>query len=112
MPAGIFLLSLVVLFLVGLWACDVTGRHLGVSDHRAMVWDEVVAFMLVLAVVPRELAWQAAAFVAFRFFDIAKPPPIRYLERRYGGGFGVMFDDLVAAGYALLLLAVAKRLLL
>ncbi len=112
LPAGIFLLSLVVLFLVGLWACDVTGRHLGVSDHRAMVWDEVVAFMLVLAVVPRELAWQAAAFVAFRFFDIAKPPPIRYLERRYGGGFGVMFDDLVAAGYTLLLLAVAKRLLL
>ncbi len=112
LPAGILLLSLVVLFLVGLWACDVTGRHLGVSDHRAMVWDEVVAFMLVLAVVPRELAWQAAAFVAFRFFDIAKPPPIRYLERRYGGGFGVMFDDLVAAGYALLLLAVAQRLLL
>ena len=112
LPAGISLLSLVVLFLVGLWACDVTGRHLGVSDHRAMVWDEVVAFMLVLAVVPRELAWQAAAFVAFRFFDIAKPPPIRYLERRYGGGFGVMFDDLVAAGYALLLLAVVQRLLL
>ena len=112
LPAGISLLSLVVLFLVGLWACDVTGRHLGVSDHRAMVWDEVVAFMLVLAVVPRELAWQAAAFVTFRFFDIAKPPPIRYLERRYGGGFGVMFDDLVAAGYALLLLAVVQRLLL
>ena len=112
MPAGIFLLTVGVLFLLGLWACDVTGRHLGVSDHRAMVWDEVVAFMLVLAVVPRELAWQAAAFLAFRFFDIAKPPPIRYLERRYGGGFGVMFDDLVAAGYTLLLLAVAKRLLL
>ena len=76
-----------------------------------MVCDEVVAFLLVLAFVPRELAWQAAAFVAFRAFDIAKPPPIRQLERRYGGGFGVMFDDLLAAGYALLLLAVAKRVL-
>ena len=52
----------------------------------------IVAFLLVLAIVPRELAWQAAAFVAFRFFDIAKPPPIRYCERRYGGGFGVMFE--------------------
>jgi len=108
--AGLIFLSLIVLFLIGLWACDVTGRHLGVADHGAMVWDEVVAFVLVLAIVPRELAWQAAAFVAFRFFDIAKPPPIRYFERRYGGGFGVMFDDLVAAAYALLALAAAKRL--
>lgn len=108
-PAIIFPL-ITVLFLVGLWACEVTGRNLGVADHGAMVWDEVVAFLLVAAIVPRSLAWQAAAFVAFRFFDIAKPPPIRQLERRYGGGFGVMFDDIVAAAYALLALAAAKRL--
>jgi phosphatidylglycerophosphatase A len=75
-----------------------------------MVWDEVAAFLLVLAIVPRELAWQAAAFVAFRFFDIAKPPPIRHFERRFGGGFGVMFDDLVAAAYTLVLLAAVKRI--
>ena len=97
------------LFLIGIWACEVTGRHLGMADHGAMVWDEIVAFLFVLALVPRELAWQAAAFVAFRFFDIAKPPPIRHFERRYGGGFGVMFDDLVAAGYTLLLLSIVKR---
>jgi len=108
---GLVLLTVLVLFVVGMWACDVTGRHLGVADHSAMVWDEVVAFLLVLAIVPRSLAWQAAAFGAFRFFDIVKPPPIRHFERRYGGGFGVMFDDLVAAAYALLLLAVVKRLL-
>jgi phosphatidylglycerophosphatase A len=100
----------VLLFVVGIWACGVTGRHLGVADHGAMVCDEMAAFLLMLAIVPREPAWQAAAFVAFRAFDIAKPPPIRDFERRYGGGFGVMFDDLVAAGYALLLLAAAKRL--
>jgi phosphatidylglycerophosphatase A len=107
--AGLVLAAGVAFFLVGLWACDVTGRHLGVADHGAMVWDEVAAFLLVLAIIPRELAWQAAAFVAFRFFDIAKPPPIRHFERRYGGGFGVMFDDLVAAAYTLLLLAAVKR---
>ena len=107
---GIVLLAAIVFFGVGVWACDVTGRHLGVADHGSMVWDEVAAFLLILAIVPRELAWQAAAFVAFRFFDIAKPPPIRHLERRYGGGFGVMFDDLVAAAYALLVLAAVKRL--
>jgi phosphatidylglycerophosphatase A len=112
LPAGLIFLSLTVLFLIGVWACEVTGRHLGVADHGALVWDEAVAFALVLAFVPRELPWQAAAFVAFRFFDIAKPPPIRTFERRYGGGFGVMFDDLLAAGYTLLLLAAVKRVFL
>jgi len=104
------LLTAVAFFGIGVWSCEVTGRHLGVADHGSLVWDEVTAFLLILAIVPRELAWQAAAFVAFRFFDIVKPPPIRSLERRYGGGFGVMFDDLVAAAYALLVLAAAKRL--
>jgi phosphatidylglycerophosphatase A len=70
----------------------------------------VVAFLLVLAVLPREPAWQLAGFVLFRAFDIAKPPPIRWFERRYQGGFGVMFDDLLAAGYTLLVLAAARRL--
>jgi phosphatidylglycerophosphatase A len=106
---ALFLSLVVALFLIGLWACELTGRNLGVADHGAMVWDEVVAFLLVLSLVPRELAWQAAAFALFRFFDIAKPPPIRSLERRFGGGFGVMLDDVVAAAYTLLVLAVAKR---
>jgi phosphatidylglycerophosphatase A len=99
-----------VLFLIGLWACGVAGRNLGVSDPGAIVWDEAVAFFLVLAILPREIAWQVAAFVAFRVFDIVKPPPIRAFERRFRGGFGVMFDDLLAAGYTLLLLALIKRL--
>lgn len=104
------LITALLFFALGVWACDVTARHLGVADHGGMVWDEVAAFLLILAIVPPELAWQAAAFGAFRFFDIAKPPPIRYFERRYGGGFGVMFDDLIAAAYALLVLAALKRL--
>ena len=98
-------------FLVGVWACDATGRRLGVPDHGAMVWDEITAFLLVLAILPRSLEWQAAGFVLFRFFDIVKPPPIRWFERRTHGGFGVMFDDLLAAAYTLLCLALAKRLL-
>lgn len=107
---AVMLGTALLFFVIGLWACDVTGRNLGIADHGGIVWDEVVAFLLVLAIVPRELAWQAAAFVAFRFFDIAKPPPIRQLERRTSGGFGVMFDDLVAAAYTLLALAAVKRL--
>jgi phosphatidylglycerophosphatase A len=109
--AGVALVTIAVLFIVGVWACGVTGRDLGVHDHGSMVWDEFVAFLLVLAIAPRELAWQVAAFGLFRAFDIVKPAPIRWFERRYTGGFGVMFDDLLAAGYTLLALALAKRLI-
>ena len=99
-----------LLFVVGVWACGVTARHLGIPDHGSIVWDEIVAFLLIAVVLPRELGWQLAGFIAFRAFDIGKPPPIRWIERRYRGGFGIMFDDLVAAGYTLLLLAVVRRL--
>ncbi len=105
----VLLALLAALFALGVWACALTGEHLGVHDHGAMVWDEIVAFLLVLAIVPGGLAWQAAGFVLFRIFDIAKPPPIRWLEKRYRGGFGVMLDDLVAAGFTLLVLAIVKR---
>jgi len=111
-PAAPALLCVAVFFALGVWVCDVTGRHLGIADHGAMVWDEVVAFLLVLVVIPDQLEWQAAAFVLFRFFDIAKPPPIRWLEARFKGGFGVMVDDLLAAGYTLLVLAAAQRFFL
>jgi phosphatidylglycerophosphatase A len=100
-----------VLFAIGVWACERTGRDLGVSDHGAMCWDEIVAFLLVLALVPADPWWQAAAFFLFRAFDVLKPPPIRQLEMRLKGGLGVMFDDILAAGYTLLVLAIAKRVL-
>ena len=103
---------LAFLFAVGAWACEITGRHLGVADHGAMCWDEIVAFLGVLAIVPDEPAWQAAAFVLFRAFDVVKPSPIRELEARFKGGFGVMFDDVLAAGYTLLVLAIVKRVFL
>jgi phosphatidylglycerophosphatase A len=108
-PAILFS-TVVLLFLLGVWACGLTGQHLGVHDHGAMVWDEFVAFLLVAAILPRDLGWQVAGFVLFRAFDIGKPPPIRWLERRYQGGFGVMIDDLAAAGYTLLALALARKL--
>ena len=98
-------------FLLGIWACGATGRALGVADHGAMVWDEIVAFAVVLVFTPHGWQWQLGAFLLFRFFDIVKPPPIRYFDRRLKNGFGVMFDDLLAAGYTLLVLTVAQRLL-
>jgi len=106
------LAAIAVLFALGVWVCDLTGRHLGIPDHGSMVWDEIVAFLLVLAIIPATLAWQSAAFALFRLFDIVKPPPIRWLEARFKGGWGVMVDDLAAAACTLLVLAAVKRFFL
>ncbi|MFL9880895.1 phosphatidylglycerophosphatase A [Herbaspirillum rhizosphaerae] len=93
-------------FFVGVWACHRTGRDLGAPDHGSMVWDEIIAFWLVLVLLtPADLKTQCWAFVWFRFFDMVKPPPIAYFDRRFKGGFGVMWDDIVAAFYTLLVFA-------
>lgn len=107
---GGWALVLPLAFALGVWACERTGRDLGVPDHGAMVWDEVVAFWLVLWIVPDTAASQWVAFLLFRFFDIVKPVPIRTLERAVKGGLGVMLDDLLAAGYTLLVIALWTRL--
>lgn len=103
-----FVALLAGLFAVGVWACDRTGRDLGVHDHGGMVFDEVVAFLLVLFMLPQDLGWQVAGFLLFRLFDIVKPIPIRYYDRTVRNGFGVMLDDLIAAFYALIVLAAWK----
>jgi phosphatidylglycerophosphatase A len=104
------LVLIAVMFLVGVWACGVTGRALGNHDHGGMVWDEITAFLLVLYFTPPIIVWQAFAFLLFRLFDIIKPPPIGYYDRKLRGGFGVMFDDLLAAFLTLLCLAAWKAL--
>ena len=86
---------------IGIWACAVTGRNLGVADHGSIVWDEIVAMWLILALIPTGWLEWLAAFVLFRFFDILKPWPIRQLDARLKNGFGVMLDDVLAAVYAL-----------
>ena len=92
---------LVAAFLLGIWACARAGRALGVADHGGIVWDEIVAFALVLLFTPAGWLWTAAAFALFRLFDILKPWPIRLADARLKSGFGVMFDDLLAAFYAI-----------
>ena len=82
--------------------CD--RRALGVADHGGMVWDEIVAFALVLLFTPAGWLWMALAFALFRLFDILKPWPIRVADRHLKNGFGVMFDDLLAAAFAIAVL--------
>lgn len=104
-PLAIAFLA-VPLFFLGVWACGVAGRNLGVTDHGAIVWDEVVAFLPLAALASASLALQALAFALFRLFDIWKPFPIRYFERHVKGGLGVMIDDLLASCYAYLCFAI------
>jgi len=97
--------SLTVLALVaGVWICDITGRNLGVHDHGGIVWDEIAAFLMVLPFAPQTGWGLLLAFLLFRLFDIWKPFPIAWFDGHLKGGFGVMFDDVLAAGYSILCL--------
>lgn len=97
-----------IFFVVGIWAANVAGRALGVADHGGIVIDEIAAFLLVLAFTPVHFFWLLTAFLLFRLFDIWKPWPIRWADRRIKGGFGVMFDDLLAAGFTIAVLLLLR----
>jgi phosphatidylglycerophosphatase A len=93
-----------VFLAIGVWACEVTGRNLGVHDHGGMVWDEIAAFLIILPFAPAGWLGAILAFALFRLFDIWKPFPIGWLDARVPGGFGVMLDDVLAAVYAIVCL--------
>lgn len=102
--------------LVGWWACTLTARHMGVADPGAIVWDEIVAFWLILwLVTPTTFGGELAAFILFRYFDAAKPGPVRWADQLFKGfgwrgGWGIMFDDFVAAFCTLLVMALWRTL--
>lgn len=124
--SGVWLLSMVSAvqftlivgagFCVGIWACTRTGIHLGSPDHSCMVIDEIVAFWAMLLFLPASWGWQLFGFISFRVFDILKPSPISAIDqwgkqrRGWTCGFAVMADDVMAAFYALLVVAIALRL--
>ena len=106
-----FVAVIIVLFVLGTWTAQITGRALRVPDHGSIVVDEVAAFLLVLyftGVTPLRIA---IAFALFRFFDIVKPPPIRQLDAAMKNGLGVMLDDMLAALYALVVFAIGQRVI-
>jgi phosphatidylglycerophosphatase A len=107
LPTAYVALLAIPLFAVGVWACGVTGRALGDEDCGSMVWDEIVAFLPLAVLCLAKPLWLLGAFLLFRLFDIAKPFPIRQVERRVKGGFGVMIDDVLAAIYAFLAFTLA-----
>lgn len=96
----VFLAVTTLLFLVGIWLCGESSRKLGVHDHGGIVWDEIVGMQVTLFLIPMTLPWLVAGFALFRFFDIIKPWPIKWLDEKVSGGFGIMIDDLLAGLFA------------
>ena len=110
-PLWFYLVTVVLLFAIGVWLCGVTSHDLGVHDHSGIVWDEIVGYLVTMIAVPDSIAWVIGGFILFRLFDIWKPWPIRWVDRQVSGGFGIMFDDILAGLYALLVLQAVNLLL-
>lgn len=96
-------LSVVIIvgFLIGVAVAHKTSADLGVHDHGGIVIDEWIGMWITMLMVPKELLWLGLGFVFFRFFDILKPWPIKWLDHHVHGGFGIMIDDVLAGVMAL-----------
>lgn len=106
LPASIvaYFTTVLLSFIVGVYLCGQTARDVGVPDHGAIVWDEIVGFLITMSVVSP--TWQniVIGFVLFRIFDILKPWPIKLLDTHVHGGFGIMIDDVLAGIFAWIIL--------
>lgn len=103
--------AVAALFLVGVWICGVTARDFGVHDHSGIVWDEIVGYLITMTALPRYWLWIVLGFAVFRFFDVVKPWPIRWLDQHVQGGLGIMVDDVLAGIYALVCMQLLYRLI-
>ena len=108
MPVAVYVLSVALVVIAGVWICGRTARDLGVHDHPGIVLDEVAGFLVAMTALPFDWRWIAAGFVAFRVLDIAKPWPISFADRRIGGGLGIMLDDVMAGALACAALHAAR----
>ena len=106
----IYISVVIILFLIGIYLCGKTSDALGTHDHGAIVWDEIAGFLVTMSVVKCSIAAICLGFLLFRLFDILKPWPISWLDKRVHGGFGIMLDDLIAAIFAAGILAYIEYL--
>ena len=106
LPLSWYLALTLVCVLAGIYICDKAAKDMGVHDHGAIVWDEVAGLLITMIAAPAGILWLAVGFVLFRLFDILKPWPIRWLDAKVEGGFGIMIDDVLAGVFALICLQV------
>ena len=96
-----YLVIVLLGFGIGVFLCAYTSTALGVHDHSGIVWDEFIGFWITMFAVPPNWQWILVGFLLFRVFDIVKPWPVKIVDTRMKGGFGIMFDDVLAGLYAL-----------
>lgn len=101
---GFYIAACIAFFAIGVYCCDITNRDFGTDDHPAAVIDEIATFPVAMIAMPMTWYYLLIGFLLFRFFDIVKPGPIRWVDKNVHGGFGVMFDDLLAAFCTLVIL--------
>jgi phosphatidylglycerophosphatase A len=111
LPLLWYTLFVLVTAVVGVWICERASQQLRVHDHPGIVWDEFVGYWITMWAMPAGWMWVIIGFVVFRVYDIAKPWPIGALDRRVGGGFGIMVDDMVAGVMACITLHIALWLM-
>ena len=104
LPLWAYLLSVLLFAVAGVYICGYSAKDLGKHDHQSIVWDEIVGFLLTLTAIPYSIVNIVLGFIIFRLFDIVKPWPISYLDRRVTGGLGIMLDDIVAGLFSLAIL--------
>ena len=114
-------------FIWGCWICGSVSEELGKRDFGGIVWDEMIAFWMILAIIMPTTFWmQILAFALFRFFDAVKPGPIGMIDRHFKNtenvdapstqsqiwwrGFGIMIDDLAAAIFTLIVIALIQMI--
>ncbi|PWF62354.1 phosphatidylglycerophosphatase A [Shewanella sp. BC20] len=102
LPLSWYLAVTLVCVLAGIYICDKAAKDMGVHDHGAIVWDEVAGLLITMIAAPAGVLWLVVGFVLFRLFDIIKPWPIRWLDAKVEGGFGIMIDDVLAGIFALI----------
>lgn len=102
LPLSWYLAVTLICVLAGIYICDKAAKDMGVHDHGAIVWDEVAGLLITMIAAPAGVIWLVVGFVLFRFFDIIKPWPIRWLDAKVEGGFGIMIDDVLAGIFALI----------
>jgi phosphatidylglycerophosphatase A len=97
LPGLVYMVAVAALIVVGIWACGKVAAESGQDDPPAIVWDEVVGFLVAMAAAPVvSLAWIIMGFLLFRLFDIYKPWPVSWAQERLHGGLGIVADDLIA----------------
>lgn len=101
LPIGVYMIAVLLMMLLGFYICGYTTRAMGKHDHSAIVWDEIVGYLITMLAIPNTWQWMIAGFFVFRLFDVIKPWPINVIDHRIHGGVGIMLDDVLAGIYGL-----------